>query len=314
MKDSFAFNGEKAMERIRHFLANEGYRPHGLTRFHHASTCAAADVFDDSNLAIEAFGLDAFQKDVGQQYIQIYGVLQAAYLQQHALMRLYDACGLGRLELPKSMKELREIRNRAAGHPAPPSNGNNTATFLVRFSLNSGHIALHQYAEDGSFVSKVTDLVALLGEHSSEASEILVAIADSLGRAEREERNAILDKGEVAALLPRTWSYFLSKCREAAAELDVPQAHFAKAGIQSLEKMLTDVEAGLRERQLVPIEQWRVAITRAALNRLHNLLDELTSGIDKTLDVAAFTELAERHFRHISEVLHEIDKDLRANA
>jgi len=308
----------KAMERIRHFLADEGYRPHGLARFHHASACAAADAFDDADLAVQAFGLDDFQEDIGRQYIQIYGVLQAAYLQQHALMRLFDACGLGRLDLPEGMSKLREIRNRAAGHPGPPSKGSptskgNTATFLVRFFLSSRNITVNQYSEDGEFVSKTVDLEALLSEHSTEASDILVSISAYLVQAEKETRIAIMKKGEVASLLPQTWRYLLGKCHEASNSLDSQRALWAKAGIPSLQDMISHVEHGLSERKLSPIDDWHINYARDGLERLDTLLQELAHGLDRKLEIAAFATLVEKHFNHISEVLHEIDKDLRAN-
>ncbi len=319
MSESVQYRIEKAMEHIRHFLADEGYRPYGLARFHHASACAAADAFDDANLAVRAFQLSDIQQDIGQRYLQVYGVLQAAYLQQHALMRLYDACGLGRLDLPDGMSKLREVRNRAISHPAPPSKGNpaskgNTATFVVRAFLDGGNLTLHEYSNDGNFISKAIDIITLLRKHSIEASDILVSISDSLLEAERETRFAILKKGDVAALLPHTWRYLLGKCHEASSSLDHARASWAKSGIPSLQDMISHVEHGLSERTLPSIDDWHIKRARDGLERLDILLDELAQGLDRSLDIAAFTTLVEQQFKHISEVLHEIDKDLRAGA
>jgi hypothetical protein len=311
--DSFEVQAQRAMERIRGYLGNRGYRPHGLPRFSHASACAAADVFEDAGLAIDTFNSLPPKADIGQQYLSIYGVLQAARLQQDALRCLHDACGIGPLDLLDGMKKLREIRDRAAGHPAPTSKGN-TATFLVRCFLSGGKLTLHRYLKEGGFIPETIDLYALLNNHSIDASAVLVSIANCLDRKERETQITIMNKGEVASLLPQTWSYLLGKCHEASRSLDSSQALLAKAGIPPLKNMISSVENGLSERKLPPIDDWHIDCARDGLERLDTLLEELAHGLDRKLEIAAFATLVEQHFKHISEVLHEIDNDLRANA
>ena len=316
MNEPLSVPPQRTMERIRDYLGNRGYRLHGLTRLSHASACAAADVFEDSGLAIDAFNSLSSEIDIGQKYLSIYGVLQAARLQQDALRRLHDACGLGTLDLPEGMSKLREIRDRAAGHPAPSPKASkgSTATFLVRFFLNDGNLTLHRYLKDGDFISETIDLDKLLKSHEMEASAALISIADFLDFREKETRIAIMEKGEVASLLPDAWSYLLSKCHEASSSLDDPRALLAKAGIPSLQDMISRVEHGLSERKLSPIDDWHIKHARDGLERLDLLLDELAQGLDRRLDIAAFTTLVEQHFKHFSEVLHEIDRDLRAGA
>jgi len=315
VNEPLAVQPQRAMERIRDYLGNRGYRPHGLTRFSHASAFAAADVFEDAGLAIDAFKLDFSQKDIGCQYLRIYGVLQAAYLQQDALRNLHEACGLGSLTLPDEMKRLREARNSAAGHPAPRSNGQ-IATLLVRCSLSGRNITLHRYLREGGVTSETIDFPGILENHNIEASRILDSIAAHLDLKDREARIAIIKKGYVVELLSDTWSYLLGKCHEASFSTNVNSvaASLAMAVIPSLQNMISNVESGLRERDLPAIDAWHIGQARAGLERLETLLEELSCGLDRSLDVAAFSTLVEQHFKYISEVLVEIDKDLRANA
>jgi hypothetical protein len=71
----------------------------------------------DTQLAIDAF--DGKPVSAGQAYLEVYGLFQAFFLQQHALENLAAALNLSELEVldDPSMKEVRELRNKYVGHP-----------------------------------------------------------------------------------------------------------------------------------------------------------------------------------------------------
>jgi hypothetical protein len=97
--------------------------------------CSAMDVIDDTTLAILAFEKeDHPEAEVGLGYLKLYGLLQAMYLQQNALITI-GKCIDKKIDIEKGypgLSEIRNVRTYIAGHP----NSNNRATFITRATLN----------------------------------------------------------------------------------------------------------------------------------------------------------------------------------
>ena len=83
------------------------------------------DIVDDASLALESFlkfGLDgpARYNDVGEKYLRLYGILNASYIQQQAIITLYKLNNVPdpreAFEKIKALK-IREIRHKIASHP-----------------------------------------------------------------------------------------------------------------------------------------------------------------------------------------------------
>jgi hypothetical protein len=86
--------------------------------------CAAMDIFDDSQSAIDnflRFEIDGPTKywDVGEKYLRLYGLLSAAYLQQDSTLELYrlmNVPGWKDAKAKVSSLKLRAVRNKLASH------------------------------------------------------------------------------------------------------------------------------------------------------------------------------------------------------
>src|SRR3954463_2132457 len=145
--EPFAAEAELAacMEIIRAYVGNWGYHKHMLSGFEYVRACAAADAIEDADLAVHDYlGLDANESlDLGELYLQTYGVLQAAYVQQDAVAALRKIVGLsGSLRDIPTMARLRDVRNRAVGHlssDAPTRRNRREAAFIIRVSLRIGY-------------------------------------------------------------------------------------------------------------------------------------------------------------------------------
>ena len=86
--------------------------------------CTAMDVVGDTSLAIDnfiKFALDGptRYRDKGEQYLRLYGILSAAYLQQEAVLKLYYLMNCPK---PKDIKvkfdilDIRNLRHQLASH------------------------------------------------------------------------------------------------------------------------------------------------------------------------------------------------------
>lgn len=86
--------------------------------------CTAMDVVGDASAAIRnflRFGLNGPTRyeDVGEIYLRLYGLLNAAYIQQQAVLKLYTLMNVGQ---PKKIKtkfdslDIRSLRHKLASH------------------------------------------------------------------------------------------------------------------------------------------------------------------------------------------------------
>ena len=107
------------LEREMRDLINAPRRHQQLLANSHAFSqlCSSLDVIGDTELALEAYmaGTGGEQCD-GDLYLRTYGVLQVLVVQQDALVHVAEAVQLA-LPLSDEIKEMREIRNDAIGHP-----------------------------------------------------------------------------------------------------------------------------------------------------------------------------------------------------
>lgn len=80
------------------------------------------DTVADTEMAIETYEAMADVRDVGAHYLAIYGILQCLYVQQDAvqsMVRAFEpkALSVYKIESEPEANEIREIRNKATGHP-----------------------------------------------------------------------------------------------------------------------------------------------------------------------------------------------------
>jgi len=87
--------------------------------------CTSLDVIEDSQLAIQFyFQLPKFSAHDGG-YIFIYGVLQAAFIQQDAVDHLWRVLIKSEIDIKNNypnLQRIRDLRNDAIGHPTSRGN------------------------------------------------------------------------------------------------------------------------------------------------------------------------------------------------
>jgi hypothetical protein len=300
------------MQVIRNHLSNRGFREHLLWHFDHSTACAAADAFEDAELAVDAFRLVPSEDACGANYLNIYGVLSAAYLQQNALMRLHSACGLGKLDLPEGAARLRTIRDYAIAHPAPNPKNGERATFIARYSVGGPNLALHIYTRANEFVREDVPISECVFRHHSDMAEVIEKIADHLNALEEQTRAEIRARGKLTGLLHNSWRYMLSKIFEAAESTDTGQLQFAKVNAEMLRAHLVEVEAGLLDRKVRALDPSHFRLGKAQLDHLGNKLDRALAGEDVSVEIITFADGVEKQFTYVANALSEVDAELEA--
>ena len=67
----------------------------------------------------------------GENYLRVYGLLQAIFLQQDAIRCLHDQFVGASLEPQLNWKEIRELRNLSSGHPLEKSDRSGTRRTMI---------------------------------------------------------------------------------------------------------------------------------------------------------------------------------------
>jgi hypothetical protein len=83
-------------------------------------------VVEDCECAIGAYETMQWPREVGGQYLAVYGVLQAMFVQQDAVQALYEAID-EKFEFSHELVRIRHARNRCIGHPAKDTQGGKRA-------------------------------------------------------------------------------------------------------------------------------------------------------------------------------------------
>ena len=81
--------------------------------------CVAMDTMGDTCLSLEYYEASGIGNKCGEKYLKLYGLLQAIFLQQDSIRRIYRIF-LGSDLQPDSnsaWKRMRELRNLTIGHP-----------------------------------------------------------------------------------------------------------------------------------------------------------------------------------------------------
>ena len=116
-----------------------------------AMLCSCLDTIGDTDRCLEAFiTADIDKLDKNHQYVYIYGTLQAFVVQQDAVRHLLDSLNIS-YQLNQSLMDIRDIRNRATGHPT--KTGTDTGdvfNFIPRNTIGNQGFQLNTYYLDKS--------------------------------------------------------------------------------------------------------------------------------------------------------------------
>ena len=179
--------------------------------------CSSLDAIEDTEVALESYCQLENIRDDGIQYILIYGVLQALIVQQDATKNLAESLGL-KWETKDVLKEIRDIRNDAAGHPTKRSRKKEDAyNFISRGTMSkSGFQIMTSYRDSRPDEFKQCDLFKLIEGQRTALTTVLSDVLSNLYSEQKEHMNEFRGR-RIQDLIPSTLDYPLSKIKEASA-------------------------------------------------------------------------------------------------
>jgi hypothetical protein len=160
------------------------HRPVRDNRAAFKQSCSALDAIGDTALALEDFVTCDASFSTGVNYILAYGVLQAVFLQQDALKHLALSLSFP-IELPEALREIRELRNEAVGHPTEKKidkdGGSISFHHIARVTLTKeGFQLLTTYSNMDVIDSKDVDLHGIIRTQTTYVLQYLSEILEKL--------------------------------------------------------------------------------------------------------------------------------------
>ena len=297
---------------IRDFV-NNPRKHHGLfkNKALYLQMCSALDVTSDTEEAILAFKDTKFEKDRATLYLAVYGVLQAIYVQQDAVVNLCNSLGIDEnMKNYPRLSEIREIRNDSVGHPTkrhPKRKGGPTSySFIAPQHLSTMEFDIVSMFSDGTSEQKHVSLPEIMRDQQTYISSILNMVKDKLDREEREHK----EKFRMEKLLEifRSTPYFFEKLSQ-----DIHGTHpgFGAGSLENIEEVITNFKEAVKRRDEAYYESLLddYELIEFAISRLHELFQLLDWFEEEIKTAKIFTSFLQNEVTKLEKNAQEIDAD-----
>jgi hypothetical protein len=147
------------------------------------------DMIGDAQLAIDAFNHKAVSE--GQRYLEVYGLFQAFFLQQDAIVNLSAALKLSEINVfeDPDFSAVRPLRNRYFGHPSKHDWAKPTTYHgLTRVTVTSDEITGWTYGP--RFSTETISINASIAKQTDGATRVLGQLRHEL---EAKRKDYMLD-------------------------------------------------------------------------------------------------------------------------
>jgi Zn-dependent M32 family carboxypeptidase len=203
------------------------------------------DIIEDVESALIAYLENEFPTSKGEQYLRIYGAMQALFIQQDALDNLIRAIHPATsIKVKDDLKVVREARNASVGHPTElRRKGVLSAHSIVQATMRKDGFELLSYPpKDGKALDYVR-LRELIETQRVEAVRILTEVVSDLSQKDEEHRAAFREE----------------KLRNAFDQV-----------LYAFEKIFEEA----REHSPVALSRWGIDHLQASLDTFERLLEE----------------------------------------
>jgi hypothetical protein len=312
----------ESIQRIRDFI-NKPRRQYLLLKdpASWSQCCSCLDVIEDSELAIAAYSAGEFGASDGARYLAVYGLLQALFLQQHAIDNLCRSLGIPDTiyKYPR-LKDIREIRNMSIGHPTKRERNGNSKKgelpsyhFISRPTLSiNGFTLLSDYA-DGTSKSKDVSAPDLIADQKKYLSGIINTVKDNLEKQEGAHKERFRME-KLVSVFPGTLNYHLGKILLAAGmEQD---AVLGQVNLQQVKDTLQSFRQALEKRGIEPDTHDSIKYAYEQLQyplaKLEEFFQSVKSGSQPNIDEEAayiFAFFVQEKVAELRQMAQEIDQD-----
>lgn len=285
-------------------------RRHKQSREDHAAfvqSCSALDVIGDTEFAFHEYREANVTLGTGLTYIVAYGVLQAVFLQQDAIKHLALSLGLNFM-LPQELREIRELRNDAIGHPTQrdidKKKGIKSFHHISRSTLSfRGFQLLSTYSDKTDHEFRNINLLKIIDVQSAFAEKLLTDVLEQLRENETAHRGQYMNDKLSDIFHASVLIYLFEKVREGIREST--HREFGLSTFNTIIGYFDKFEEKLIERG----EEESIEYVKLDLDYPVKKVREYFKGsavVDQRA-VEIFIEYIEQKFKKLKQIAEEID-------
>lgn len=275
--------------------------------------CSSLDVIGDSDFAIDAYINNEFPENDGEKYLRLYGVLQAIYVQQDAVINFCESLSLStKLEEHPTLEKIRNKRNMSIGHPTKKGfKKPYSYHFISRTTITKYSFQILSYCGDKMETEDIS-VVEIIDEQKKYLSEMLKKVVSVL-KAEEKAHKEKFKMEKLASIFENNFTYHIGKIKESIVSKSKPKG-FGKVDLKQIKRILDELKKNLKKRDIeIDTYDW----IKDCYELLEYPIKELESYFDKVLakeepminDKTAyiFAYFIDKKMLELKEVIKEID-------
>ena len=252
---------------------------------------------------------DTDSSDVGAEFLNMFGVLQALYMQQDAVRNLHEALDI-RYTMDPSIERIRGIRHDAGGHPTNRG-GKKAVNF---FNVWNGLELITGYPSETAGEIRIPDRICIsvnlphfISTQKSIFTEVLNNVIETLKEEQVEHRKKFVGKTLTSAF--QTTGYFFSKISEIALSSDSSYDPLVLGCVDDILKAIDEFKTGLKEREESDDTiSYIYENLEYALRQIRDCFDAEKETHINRKDAYIFAHFAWQEVRELKEIAQEIDE------
>ena len=278
----------------------------------------ALDVIEDIELAINAYERGDFPTDPGEQYLRVYGLLQALFVQGYALEHFVKAIRPSMSVNGKDLfKEVRENRNAAIGHPAELGHkkGQLSTHLISRVSMNREGFDLVSFSESkGDAVIRYVTVRDLIAKQRTEMVNVMSGVVKQLKEEDAAHKAAFRTKSLKQAFHLVTYAF--EKISEelrpgSIVILGAWAAGELQSSLRAFEQLLTERGLSIETYDAV---KYTYKDIEYPLAQLQLFLTKQKSDIPHSEAARIYADALQQYFAHLLDIAAEIDEEYASEA
>jgi len=289
--------------------------------------CGSIDSIRSTELAIDSYSKLAKKgqkRDVGFEFLVIYGFFQALYVQQDSVINLYEAVGN---ELPSreqlfkkypDLKKIRNLRNNGVGHPSKDYKGG-----THNIMPDGDSIELFSYTNEGEFSHRTYRVSECIEKQSQALCEIFGKIVERLKYMERKHKEKYGEK-KLHKCFPDNYQDSIDKIFDAIDLIGTERKKETKAqkiGRQDAESLAhrnakrlveatKELEQELDKRELEEgLLRLVIKYCRYPLESLKNYFENTSASSINSQDARAYADSADIRLKDLIEEAKKLDQE-----
>lgn len=272
-------------------------------------TWAAMDTLEDTEYAITSYSNDDIKSDQGKEYLRIYGLFQAIFMQQDAVRNLAEGFQLQGINISEDADaaKVREVRNKYFGHHKYKREGMTTYHGISRMTVGGNYITAWTYPNFSTEEINLREAIATNREYIVKA---LDRIFSNMSKKKIEYIKSLEDE-----LSEDGQGYAFEKLYSWVYGDTADRAAMTSFSLKTIRGCIDKLEQGLRERyddiSSLGDSERTIAKARYALNELDELYANNLNGVKGNFNAEILADSLSVSFEDLIDVAREINAEFK---